>query len=128
VLTFDRDRLRRVMINLLDNACQAMAGEGDVAQEDEEHLLTVATRQTDGRAEISIADTGPGIPSDQADRIFEPLYSTKAFGVGLGLPIVKQIVEQHGGGIELDNGVGPGARFVIRLPLPVPESVRRAAS
>jgi signal transduction histidine kinase len=128
VPTFDRDRLRRVMINLLDNACQAMADEGDVVQDDEEHLLTVATRQTDGRAEISIADTGPGIPAELVDRIFEPLYSSKAFGVGLGLPIVKQIVEQHGGGIDLDSGVGSGTRFVIRLPLPVPDSVRRAAS
>ncbi len=129
-LAFDRNRLRQVMINLLDNACQAMAGEGDVVQENEEHLLTVATRRTDGRAEISIADTGPGISSDQADKIFEPLYSSKAFGVGLGLPIVKQIVEQHGGGIELDGGAGSGARFVIRLPLPVPVpvSARRADS
>jgi signal transduction histidine kinase len=76
--------------------------------------------------EISIADNGPGIPTDQADRIFEPLFSTKAFGFGLGLSIVKQVVEQHRGGIEVDSEAGRGTRIVVWLPLPVP--LQRAAS
>jgi signal transduction histidine kinase len=99
--------------------------DGDAAG-DGERLLTVATRVAASRVELSVSDTGPGIPPEDVDKVFEPLYSTKAFGVGLGLPLVRQIIEQHGGGIELDSGAGPGARFVIWLPLPMP--VRRAVS
>ncbi len=123
---FDHDRLRRVMINLLDNACQAMVGENETRMADQECLLTVGTRQVDKRVEISVGDNGPGISSDQSDRIFEPLFSTKAFGFGLGLSIVKQVVEQHGGGIEVDSKSGRGTRMLVWLPLPVP--LRRAAS
>ena len=126
VPAFDRDRLRRVVINLLDNACQAMTEGNVVAAEADAHLLTVATCQADGRAEISIGDSGPGISDEAADRVFEPLFSTKAFGVGLGLSIVKQILEQHGGGIKVDRTAGRGARMVVWLPLPVP--LQRAAS
>jgi PAS domain S-box-containing protein len=126
VAAFDHDRLRRVVVNLLDNACQAMADDGDSAADDGERLLTVATRQAEERVEISVSDTGPGIPAEGADKIFEPLYSTKAFGVGLGLAIVKQILEQHGGGIEIDRTAGRGVRMVVWLPLPVP--LQRAAS
>ena len=123
---FDRDRLRRVVINLLDNACQAMAEDNAEAAESRANFLTVATRQVDGRVEISIGDTGPGLADETTDRIFEPLYSTKAFGVGLGLPIVKQILEQHDGGIEVDHMARPGTRMLVWLPLPVPP--QRAAS
>jgi signal transduction histidine kinase len=125
-LSLDQDRLRQVVINLLDNACQAMTPEDGDAAGDGERLLTVATRVAASRVELSVSDTGPGIPPEDVDKVFEPLYSTKAFGVGLGLPLVRQIIEQHGGGIELESGAGSGARFVIRLPLPVP--VRRAVS
>ncbi len=124
--TFDRDRLRRVVVNLLDNACQSVTGDDEGKSPAREPLVTVATRQTDGRVEISVADNGPGIPADQADRIFEPLFSTKAFGFGLGLSIVKQVVEQHGGGIEVDSMDGSGTRMVVWLPLLVP--LQRAAS
>ncbi len=123
---FDRDRLRRVMINLLDNACQSMTEDDDGTPAGRDHVLTVATRLTDGRVEISVGDNGPGIPSDQADRIFEPLFSTKAFGFGLGLSVVKQVVEQHGGGIEVDSKAGRGTRMVVSLPLLVP--LQRVAS
>jgi signal transduction histidine kinase len=126
VPAFDRDRLRRVVINLLDNACQAMAEDDVVAAEADAHLLTVATCQADGRVEISIGDTGPGISDEAAGRVFEPLFSTKAFGVGLGLPIVKQVLEQHDGGVEVDRMTGRGTRMVVWLPLPVP--LLRAAS
>ncbi len=124
-LAVDRDRLRRVLINLLDNACQAMTPEDGDAAGDGERLLTVATRVADARVELSVSDTGPGIPPEEVEKVFEPLYSTKAFGVGLGLPLVRQIMEQHDGGIEIDRRMARGTRMVLWLPLEV--EVRRAA-
>ena len=65
--------------------------------------LTVSTQVIDGRLEIKISDTGCGIPDEMMDMILEPLFSTKSFGVGLGLPVVKGIMEQHGGGVEINS-------------------------
>jgi signal transduction histidine kinase len=64
-----------------------------------------------------VEDTGPGIAPENLERVFEPLFSTKSFGTGLGLPTVKQIVEQHGGSIRIESEVGRGTRVLIRLPL-----------
>jgi len=64
-----------------------------------------------------VRDTGPGIPPDVLPKVFDPLFSTKSFGTGLGLPTVKQIVEQHGGTIVLESTLGEFTRAVIRLPL-----------
>jgi PAS domain S-box-containing protein len=115
----DPDRLRRAVINIYENACQAMnansAGSDTVPRSG--HRLSVTTRLRRNRAEIIIEDTGAGITEDSLDRIFEPLFSTKNFGVGLGLPIVRQIMEQHGGGVEANNNKGHGAKFVLWLPL-----------
>ncbi|MCH8999575.1 MAG: ATP-binding protein, partial [Proteobacteria bacterium] len=108
-------RSRRAVINVFDNACQAMRGEGDAETQSAERLLTVRTRERDGRIEVLIEDRGPGIPPDVYERIFEPLYSTKGFGVGLGLPVVKQIMEQHGGGIEIETEEGRGTRVCLWL-------------
>ena len=66
---------------------------------------------------MSISDTGPGIPSEDRDKVFEPLYSTKSFGVGLGLPLVKKIIDQHDGSIEIDSPGSAGAQFKLRFPL-----------
>jgi signal transduction histidine kinase len=65
---------------------------------------------------LSVADNGPGIPADMLARIFEPLFTTRSFGVGLGLPTVQQIVEQHGGTIHVDSAPGRGTTFTIWLP------------
>ena len=78
--------------------------------------LTVSTGLSGDRVEIRIADEGPGFAREALARAFEPLYSTKNFGVGLGLPIVKQIVEQHGGGVEIDSEEGAGTRITLWLP------------
>ncbi len=119
----DPERMRRAVVNVYDNACQAMLGE----RLDGEGKLTVRTRAVNGRVEIEIADTGPGIlPEDQA-KIFEPLFSTKGFGVGLGLPTVKQIMEQHGGGIEVDSEPGKGARTVLWLPFATIDEVGKVS-
>ncbi|MCZ6859896.1 MAG: PAS domain S-box protein [Alphaproteobacteria bacterium] len=117
VVPFDRDRLRRAVINVFDNACQAMTGEAHLENVDPKNLvLSVATRKTNGRVEVIFADNGPGVPNDLQAHIFEPLFSTKGFGVGLGLPVVKQIMEQHQGGVEVESEEGRGTRVCLWLP------------
>jgi len=120
-VSFDHDRFRRAVINVFENACQAITGKGDERAGLGEGVLTVTTRKTDGRVEVVFEDNGPGIGPDVLPRIFEPLFSTKGFGVGLGLPVVKQIMEQHGGGIEVETAEGRGTRIVLRLPTRRPE-------
>ena len=107
----DPERMRRVIINLVDNAAQAMADNADG-----ERTITVETRADGETFEIAIADTGPGIPGDVLAKVFEPLFSTKNFGTGLGLPTVRQIVEQHGGTVEIASAPGKGTRVAVRLP------------
>ena len=112
----DPDRFRRAVINVFDNACQAMVGDGNGKIENGEHILTIQTSKSNGRIEVVFEDNGPGIPPDVLPKIFEPMFSTKGFGVGLGLPVAKQIMEQHGGGIEIDSGQGRGTRTCLWLP------------
>jgi PAS domain S-box-containing protein len=116
VVSVDADRLRRVIINLVDNAAQAIEGDREGANS-APPCITVRTRIVGERVEIEIADSGPGIPPEIFKRIFEPLFSTKGFGVGLGLPTVKQIMEHHGGSIEMSSEPGRGTRALIWLPL-----------
>ncbi|MFC1976000.1 sensor histidine kinase, partial [Chloroflexota bacterium] len=103
-------------INLFDNACQAMQEEPN--PDGQEQILHVQSSIVEGRLSLTMADTGAGIPTDVLTYIFEPLYSTKGFGVGLGLSIVKEIVKQHGGEIEVNSEVGKGTQVVVWLPLP----------
>ncbi len=113
---FDRERFRRALINVVDNACQAMDAKMEAAEGAPEQRLTVASRVVGQRLEVSISDTGAGLAAELSAKVFEPLYSTKAFGVGLGLPMVKQVLEQHGGGVELESEVGVGTRITLWLP------------
>ncbi|MCK4867776.1 MAG: two-component sensor histidine kinase, partial [Alphaproteobacteria bacterium] len=66
--------------------------------------------------EVSFADNGPGIPADALPLVLEPLFSTKAFGTGLGLPTVQRIVEEHGGSLRVDSTPGQGTQVTLRLP------------
>jgi signal transduction histidine kinase len=113
VVYLDGDRFRRAIINLLDNAAQAL-NESVTAPGD--RRITVNTRASDP-AEIIIEDTGPGIAPDVLLKVFEPLFSTKSFGTGLGLPTVRQIIEQHGGTVTIDSELGRGTRVCLRVPL-----------
>jgi signal transduction histidine kinase len=79
--------------------------------------VTIETRIQGDRLEIIIGDNGPGIPDELLDKVFEPLFSTKNFGVGLGLPTVHQIMRQHGGGVSVNPRRGGGARVALWLPL-----------
>ena len=105
------------MINLVDNACKAMAenaGQSDVTQTAK---LKISTRAIDDRIEVEVADNGPGIPEDVLPHIFEPLYSTRGFGVGLGLPTVRQLLEQHGGDVKVETVVGKGTSMLLWFPI-----------
>ena len=113
VAPVDPDRVRRVIINLVENAAQALAE----LPPDREKRITVRTHAADGELLLAIEDTGPGIAPGTLSRIFEPLFSTKSFGTGLGLPTVKQIVNQHGGTIAVESEVGRGTCVTVRLPL-----------
>ncbi len=108
----DREHLRRAVINVVENAVDALQEEGRIGNE-----LTVSSHVVGNRLEIRVSDTGPGIPADVMEKIFEPLFSTKTYGVGLGLPIVKNIMEQHGGGVEIQSEVARGTIIVLWLPV-----------
>src|SRR5581483_8143242 len=105
----DANALQQVLLNLVTNARDAMAGPGEIH---------IRTRATDRRkhVEIGVTDTGPGIPPEQAARIFDAFYTTKPSGTGLGLSISEGIVREHGGTIAVQSEVGRGATFVITLP------------
>ena len=125
-VALDRGRFRRAVINIFDNACQAMLGEEEAKPARVGDSLTVRTCARAGRVEVVFEDQGSGMPAEVYERIFEPLFSTKGFGVGLGLPVVKQIMEQHGGGIEVETEVGRGT--TVRLWLDPEADMKGAAA
>jgi len=106
----DGEQLQQVFINLINNSLDAMPQGGQ---------LTFTTSAADGQAQISCRDTGEGISEEIKERIFDPLFTTKAWqrGSGLGLTVVHQIIREHGGAITVESDVGQGAEFQIRLPL-----------
>ncbi len=122
-VAFDRDELRRAVINLVDNACQAMIGREKLGDAGIGGELTLSTRMNGERVEIAVADSGPGIPAAVLPQVLEPLFSTKTFGTGLGLPTVQQIMEAHGGGLEITSREHCGTKVVLWLPL---EQLREA--
>ena len=104
----DVAQIKQVLVNLIKNAMQAMTKGG---------TLTVQTGSGMDEVWVSIADTGGGIPQEKINRIFEPFYTTKQKGTGLGLMIVQRVVRDHGGRIELESNVGKGTIFRVWLPL-----------
>ena len=106
----DATQLRQIIHNLLRNA-------EDALENHEGARILIQTEQVGRNARLTISDNGPGFPVELLSRIFEPYVTTKARGTGLGLPIVKKIVEEHLGTIEISNVPEGGARIDIRLPL-----------
>jgi PAS domain S-box-containing protein len=104
----DATQLQQVLVNLVKNAVQAMTTGG---------TLTLQTGENSDSIWVSVGDSGGGIPQEQINRIFEPFYTTKKKGSGLGLMIVQRIVRAHNGRVELDSHVGRGTTFRIWLPL-----------
>lgn len=105
---FDEDQLKQAFINLIKNAIQAMPDGG---------LLKVQTEQSNQQIRILFTDTGIGMKQEELSHIFEPYYSTKEKGSGLGLVAVKRIVNNHGGTLQVESNPKKGSTFILRLPL-----------
>lgn len=122
VLNIDRKPMTKAVWKVVHNAIlslnETMAGEGG-------KRLAFKAYQTGDRVYIDVSDNGPGMPEEIRQKALEPLFSTRGFGVGLGLPIAQQMFEQHGGGLELDTSHGNGT--TVRLWLPIEDNIEQAA-
>ncbi|MFY9343983.1 MAG: ATP-binding protein [Planctomycetota bacterium] len=107
-VTGDWDHLQAAFGNLLRNAKDATPPGGEIL---------VSTGREGGHVLVRVTDTGAGIPAELQGRVFEPYFSTKKAGTGLGLPTVRRVVEEHGGAVTLQSEVGKGTQFTLRLPL-----------
>jgi PAS domain S-box-containing protein len=105
-MLIDRDKLKQVFINIINNAVEAMPAGG---------MLAVSIQHTVAAVLLSFTDTGPGIPQENKDKIFQPFFSTKSTGTGLGLTVAKNIVEAHGGSIWFERHEH-GSTFFVQLP------------
>ncbi len=108
-LSLDRDQFKQALYNIIRNSFQAMKGNG---------TLRVVTGSDETHLWVSIGDTGGGISIEQLDKIFQPYFTTKTDGNGLGLLVVQRVVRAHGGEIMLESAEGKGLVFTIRLPRP----------
>jgi len=115
----DPEKLKQALLNLCLNALQAMPGGGG---------LHISARSAEGEVVVLVRDTGPGVPPEEAERIFEPFYTLRPGGTGLGLSIAHTIVSDHGGRLEIEAGTAKGAVFVMHLPAVTPEEVSAPAS
>ena len=113
-MAIDRSLLRQAVLNLVKNGLEALSQGG---------VLTATTRCLDDTVEISVSDTGPSIPLEVGQRLFEQFFTTKPQGTGLGLSISRQIVEEHGGRIGWSSVIGAGTTFTISLPIKRAEHV-----
>ncbi|MGA2791781.1 MAG: PAS domain S-box protein [Candidatus Bathyarchaeia archaeon] len=113
----DAEKMRRVLINLIENAIDAMPKRGK---------LTIESRESDGGVEISLSDNGTGMSKETLERIWSPLFTTKAKGIGLGLPIAKRLVEAQGGSITVQSKQGTRTTFTIRIPKAPTKNKERA--
>lgn len=104
--------LQQVLLNLISNAMDS-AGEYSMRPP---HVLVVARLRSDGMVEVSVRDSGAGIVTEKSGRIFEPFYTSKESGLGIGLPICRTIIETHGGKIWFDADTNEGANFIFTLP------------
>lgn len=106
----DRLQLEEIVLNLLQNALEALAGEAD-------KTIRLAAHAEDGKLIVRVSDNGTGVPPDVQPRLFDPFYSTKANGLGLGLSLSRTIVEAHGGQLSLDASVAGETTFQFYVPL-----------
>jgi signal transduction histidine kinase len=103
----DESSMRGALMNLIVNAIEAMPGGG---------TLSIDSKWTEETLQLEITDTGGGIADDQIKKIFEPFYTTKEQGLGLGMPYAKKIIEEHGGSVSLNTKSGEGTTIRITLP------------
>ncbi len=114
MMEIDRGLFRQAILNLVKNGLEALSRGGE---------LILTSRRVGEAVEVSVSDTGPGIPDDVARKLFEPFFTTKPQGTGLGLSIARQITEEHGGELTWKDRPGGGATFTIRLPIKRPVHV-----
>ena len=114
-LQADHDQLVRVFSNLAVNAQEAMPNGG---------VLTIGVKKVGRAAEITFTDTGPGMSPEELDKLFDPLYTTKIQGIGLGLAVCHQIITKHNGRLEVFSQVGVGTTFTVKLPLRAGDTVQ----
>jgi signal transduction histidine kinase len=107
----DAIQLQQVLLNLALNALDAMADTVPARRQ-----LHITTTDQGGHLQLEVADHGSGIDTADQSKVFESFYTTKPHGLGLGLPIVRAIVESHGGRVELQPQAGGGSRFIVTLP------------
>jgi signal transduction histidine kinase len=108
----DAASLGQVLVHLIVNAEQAL----QLVPEQVSRAITVRIVEVDGLAEIVVSDSGPGIPADKLERIFDPYFTTREGASGLGLSFARHLVMLAGGSLSVESRVGEGARFTIRLP------------
>jgi len=107
-MKLDVEKMRRVFLNLIRNAVDAMPKGG---------TLTIASTRSGDNVRITFRDTGEGMTTENLTRIWSPLFTTKAKGIGLGLAIAKRFVEAHGGSISVETKLGKGSTFTVTLPI-----------
>ena len=119
LVAFDAARMQRALANLISNASEAMVGNGEESTKNapSEPTITISSLRDGDSVLVMVADNGPGIKPEDLERIREPLFTTKNFGTGLGLPAVEQILAQHGGSLKVNSTLGDGACFTMRLPI-----------
>ena len=110
VILIDPENLKRALTNIIKNAIQSM-------RDTDSGRLSVQASMAEDSMIICVIDTGTGIPDDIYPRIFDPLFSSKRFGVGLGLTVAREIVEKHGGTIEIESETGSGTKVTIKIPI-----------
>jgi two-component system nitrogen regulation sensor histidine kinase NtrY len=112
IFRLDKEHVKRVMINLLDNAVAAISGRGNVS-------IRLLYDKVLRIVRIEVADTGTGIPNEDRAHLFEPYFSTKKSGTGLGLAIASRIISDHNGSIRVEDNTPKGTKFIIELPVRV---------
>jgi signal transduction histidine kinase len=110
IVLADREQLSRVFINLVKNAIQAIP-------EDRNGKISISLETTENNVIVKVMDNGRGIPVELGDKLFQPNFTTKSSGMGMGLAIVKNIIEHAGGEIRYETVPGVGTTFIVELPL-----------
>jgi two-component system sensor histidine kinase HydH len=107
MVSFDPNQMKQVLINLVKNSLEALDGGG---------VITLATSTRDGQVELAVQDTGKGIDPEILPDIFNPFFTTKKTGTGLGLAVINKIIEDHHGTIKVQSTKGQGSVFTVHLP------------
>lgn len=111
---FDEDKLRQVIVNLISNAVHALESKSS-----DHKVLSISSKPLQDMYEIQINDNGIGMSDEVKEKIFDPLFSTKDFGIGLGMVIVSNLVKQHHGELYVESQEGEGTTITLRLPFTI---------